>query len=602
MSNIKQIAAFIHKMSVTSYGGIDNPEIGRNLSGSCHVLKFTDTAGVIRTACVDMGGHQGTKNDYKLNTQVEVIPDVVVITHAHMDHIGRLPVVWKHPDFDGKIYMSHLTKEIGKEALLDAARIMMTKYEALKTKHLKKIETFKEVLRLKYEASKNDPTITKKKQTKAPKHRNSSGDNMTLSHAMPYKQVVSPSRRRHAVVEKSSQGDESIKMTLQMAEVILAEYKISTQKDIVVWDAAHKPIPPIFVEKDVVTMMTEVIVLPDGEFTNIIPGVSVRPYNAGHVLGSKSMLFSVQKGPKKKVYTYFSGDLGSYRWPTKPAGKIEVPGEEFPISLAYVESTYGGTVREDFSLGMEQLERDLTHAFERKDASVFACFSLDRAQRVLYELQLLQKKNGWTFPIYLDSPLAVAYTALYAEHAADLEFQTRMHNVEIIADKNQRKTLVKGETFRVFITSSGMAEGGPILGYLSKWIENDRIEFSFPGYMAENTTGWKLAVQNLKIIDIPKEELSEQKGTSTKKEKRKPMKGVVVEAKIHHYTHFSGHADEKDLLQWYRSLSKAPKMKLCIVHGVREGSSQGLLNTMKRRGIDVSKIKIPELREEVIVF
>jgi Cft2 family RNA processing exonuclease len=80
------------------------------------------------------------------------------------------------------------------------------------------------------------------------------------------------------------------------------------------------------------------------------------------------------------------------------------------------------------------------------------------------------------------------------------------------------------------------------------------------------------------------------------------MKGVVVEAKIHHYTHFSGHADEKDLLQWYRSLPKAPKMMLCIVHGVRKGSSQGFRNTMNRRRIDVSRVKIPELREEVIVF
>ncbi|MFA6091225.1 MAG: hypothetical protein WC774_05645, partial [Candidatus Gracilibacteria bacterium] len=69
-----------------SYGGIDNPEVGRNLTGSCHVLTFTDTTGAIRTACVDMGGHQGTENDYELNTQVEVIPDAVVITHAHMDH------------------------------------------------------------------------------------------------------------------------------------------------------------------------------------------------------------------------------------------------------------------------------------------------------------------------------------------------------------------------------------------------------------------------------------------------------------------------------------------------------------------------------------
>jgi predicted metal-dependent RNase len=204
----------------------------------------------------------------------------------------------------------------------------------------------------------------------------------------------------------------------------------------------------------------------------------------------------------------------------------------------------------------------------------------------------------------MDSPLAIAYTALYAEHATDPEFRESMENVRIIVDKDMRKALMKHKDFRVIITSSGMAEGGPILAYLSQWVENERVEFSFPGYMAENTIGWKLAVRRLKLIHLPEEERDERKLNSGSEGElqQQAMSGVVVEAKINHYTHFSGHADEKDLFQWYRSLSKAPGMKLSIVHGVREGSSQSFLNTMKRKKMDVTNVRIPRLYEEVIVF
>lgn len=583
---------YIRSMSVTSYGGIDDPELGRNLTGSFHVVSFTDTKGTIRKVCVDIGGHQGAKMSDNLNSQVEVIPDAVVITHAHLDHIARLVVLWKDKEFKGKIYMSQLTKLIGEKALIDTAVIMKTKYNALNGTHLKKLESLKEALRIKNEAG----TKSAGKKTRVSRNRNTSGDNMLVTKTPPRSNTKSGG--------VNGNESENPAMTLQTAEVILAGYKIISQKDITVWNDANKPTPPVFEEKDVLAMMKEVVTISDGEFTEILPSIAIRPYNAGHVLGSKSILFEIQKGVKKKVYAYFSGDLGSYRWKTKPAGEIEVPGEEFPLIFASMESTYAGSTRIDFSVGMDQLERDVVHAARKKLANVFACFSLDRAQRVLHELLLLQKKNGWKFPIYMDSPLAVAYTELYREYAADSEFRESMENVHIIVDKDMRKTLMKHKNFRVIITSSGMAEGGPILAYLSQWVENERVEFSFPGYMAENTLGWKLAVRKLKLINLPEEERDERKlHSGAEGDLQQHARGsVVVEAKINHYTHFSGHADEKDLFRWYTSLPKAPGMKLSIVHGVREGSSQSFLNTMKRKRMNVTNVGIPRLQEEVIVF
>jgi Cft2 family RNA processing exonuclease len=639
---------YVRSMSVTSYGGIDDPKTeenpqgtGQNLTGSFHVVKLTYMDGSIGQFCVDIGCHQGPGAINKLNSQVEVIPDAVVITHAHMDHIGRLAVLWKSAEFQGKIYMSYLTKLVGTKALLDAAKIMKKKYDLLKRKHDDQVETFKNARRIITKLDEESPTRDTRKQTKGSKNQNSSGDNMMKS--------LTPARRlkSQTVYEESSFDNEKPEMNPKEARELLTRFAIHSQGDIDLWAQTYEPMEPIYTDIDVLTMMTEVIIVPDKEFTEILPGVSVRPYNAGHVLGSKSMLFSVQKGPKKKAYAFFSGDLGSYRWLTKPAGEIEVPGKEFPLSLAVTESTYGGVVREDFTLGMSTMEKDLAHAASKKVASVFVCFSLDRAQRVLHELLMLQQKNGWTFPIYMDSPLSQAYTGLYAEYATDQKFRENMKKVTFIRDKAMRAEFkesvmsmstelatqkglgkpCKARRFSVLITSSGMAEGGPILGYLKCWIQSEWVEFSFPGYMAENTIGRKLAIERVTSIELPEEETvggktSEESSQQLKQGKhamkkvdkaswqnpsspsqdQKPMTKRKVMAKVNHYTHFSGHADEKDLVQWYRSLSKAAGMKLLIVHGVREKSSTRLERTMQRKGIDISHVMIPELRQEMIIF
>ena len=638
----------VRSMSVTSYGGIDDPKTdenpngtNQNLTGSFHVTKLTYMNGVVRRFCVDIGCHQGPGSIGNLNSQVEVIPDAVVITHAHMDHIGRLVVLWNSPEFQGKIYMSYLTKLVGTKALLDAANIMKKKYDLLKRKHDDQVEAFKNARRVINKSDDESPTRDTRKQTKGSKNQNASGDNMTRNNTLARRSKSQP------MYTEQASGHEKPEMSPEKARELLLANQINSQGDIDTWAQSHEPVEPIYNDVDVLTMMTEVIILPDKEFTEILPGVSVRPYNAGHVLGSRSMLFAVQKGPKKKAYAYFSGDLGSYRWLTRPAGEIEVPGKEFPLSLVVTESTYGGVVREDFAFGMDTLEKDLAHAASKKLASVFVCFSLDRAQRVLHELILLQQKNGWTFPIYMDSPLSQAYTALYAEYAADAEFRESMKKVTLITDKAMRakfkESVVtmsaelsaqkglgkpkKAENFRVLITSSGMAEGGPVLGYLKCWVQSEWVEFSFPGYMAENTIGRKLAIERVTSIQLPEEEELVEKATEkppevlkqgksamkkankamrqappAEKAGQKPVTKREVIAKINHYTHFSGHADERDLLQWYRSLSQAPGMKLLIVHGVRDKSSKRLERTMQRKGIDVSNMAIPELRQETVVF
>lgn len=82
---------------------------------------------------------------------------------------------------------------------------------------------------------------------------------------------------------------------------------------------------------------------------DLIPGkLAFRFYNAGHIIGSVSVLFRITQDGKN-YNVLFSGDLGSYKWDFHPTG-LPVPPHNLPIDTVVVESTYGGKVRPDFIL------------------------------------------------------------------------------------------------------------------------------------------------------------------------------------------------------------------------------------------------------------
>lgn len=102
-------------MRVTLYGA------GLEVTGSCYQIQ-TDTSAIL----VDCGVFQGSQKREREN----VIPrslDVralkgVVLTHGHLDHCGRLPLIAKL-GFRGVIYATAGTIDVAKLILSDAARV-----------------------------------------------------------------------------------------------------------------------------------------------------------------------------------------------------------------------------------------------------------------------------------------------------------------------------------------------------------------------------------------------------------------------------------------------------------------------------------------------
>ncbi len=94
----------------------------REVTGSCYVIQTSQTR-----VLVDCGMFQGTytcgsKNFAKFAFDASTI-DAVLITHAHLDHTGRLPKLVKE-GFTGKVYCTPPTAELAKLVIEDAFHIM----------------------------------------------------------------------------------------------------------------------------------------------------------------------------------------------------------------------------------------------------------------------------------------------------------------------------------------------------------------------------------------------------------------------------------------------------------------------------------------------
>ncbi|WP_456382556.1 MBL fold metallo-hydrolase RNA specificity domain-containing protein [Hydrogenimonas sp.] len=96
------------------------------VTGSCHLLKLENGVRVL----VDCGMFQGEREDEKNRQPFGFDPkkiDVLLITHAHLDHVGRIPKLVKE-GFDGIIVATKATFELAQVVLFDSAKLMEEEY------------------------------------------------------------------------------------------------------------------------------------------------------------------------------------------------------------------------------------------------------------------------------------------------------------------------------------------------------------------------------------------------------------------------------------------------------------------------------------------
>lgn len=101
------------------------------VTGSCHLLQTVDKNILVDCGMFQGGNfNEGKNHDNFLFNPSEI--DVLLVTHAHLDHIGRIPKLVKE-GFKGKIFMTEATVELAILIWEDAYGIMVENNEKYQT-------------------------------------------------------------------------------------------------------------------------------------------------------------------------------------------------------------------------------------------------------------------------------------------------------------------------------------------------------------------------------------------------------------------------------------------------------------------------------------
>lgn len=306
---------------------------------------------------------------------------------------------------------------------------------------------------------------------------------------------------------------------------------------------------------------------------------------AGHILGSayieielsniKDLHHSSPKVRVKKQSPHhlnkhrviFSGDLGAPYTPLLPT-----PKSPYRADTLIIESTYGDKNHQARKERSKHLRQVIERAVADNGVVLIPAFSIGRTQELLYELEQIihQQKTSqlWQqLEIIVDSPLAAKFTEQYQSfkllwdneakkalkhHRHPLDFEQlytvnshkeHMATIEYLAKRNKPA---------VVIAASGMCAGGRIMNYLKCFLHIKTADVIFVGYQAYGTPG--RAIQQYG----PNGGYVYLDGVKT-----------VINAGIHTISGYSAHADQNDLINFVKRMTRKPE-HIRIVHGDNE--------------------------------
>jgi metallo-beta-lactamase family protein len=97
------------------------------VTGSCHLLHVGGRQLLLDCGMFQGGRDERTRNAAKFGFDVRRL-DAMVLSHAHIDHVGRLPLLSRR-GYHGPIFTHRATAELSRVMLEDAARLAMADVE-----------------------------------------------------------------------------------------------------------------------------------------------------------------------------------------------------------------------------------------------------------------------------------------------------------------------------------------------------------------------------------------------------------------------------------------------------------------------------------------
>jgi metallo-beta-lactamase family protein len=426
----------------------------REVTGSCHLVHVGG-----RTILLDCGLFQGKRADVQQKNATLPWPvdriDAVVLSHAHIDHAGRLPFLVAQ-GYKGPIFCTTATRDLCEVMLEDSAHIQEKDAEFL-------------------------------------------------------------SRRRKAHAEA------------------------------------------LYVTRDVTRTIELMRATRYGKAIEVLPGVRATFVEAGHILGSASIVLDLDDGSATRRLV-FSGDVGReglaiIRDPAPPAGAHTV----------IMESTYGNRDHASVDGARQELARVVRETAARGGKVLIPAFAVGRTQELVYSLHELMHEGAVPpIPIVIDSPLATRATAVFEKNAAVFDTSepfVRTHREEHLFASPQLRYTESVEESKaldsqpgpaVIIAASGMAESGRILHHLLHGASDPKNTILVVGFMAEHTLGRRI-VERRATLRVFGED-------------------VPLNARVEIIDGYSAHADRAGLRRWLDAVRVAsPALDTVhLVHGEPE--------------------------------
>ena len=358
--------------------------------------------------------------------------------------------------------------------------------------------------------------------------------------------------------------------TLALCEIMLPDSGYLNEKE-AEWENKKRrrkglgPVQPLYTLEDGEKCLGQFRSATYAEPVEIVPGLTLRFHDAGHILGSAiiQLDYAGRSGSRRLV---FSGDLGF-----RGAPVMNAPATFQSADAVLMESTYGDRLHRP----VDETLKELTDVFRSARAAqgniLIPAFTVGRTQDLLH--LMVENYETWQLDrwhIFLDSPMAIEATKVYSRfrHLFDTELFGANSDLPDLPNLHQTRTPEESMAINeigsgaIVIAGSGMCSGGRILHHLKHNVWRPQCHLVVVGYQAYGTLGRRL-VDGAETIKLWGEHYR-------------------VRIRVHTIGGLSAHADQQDLVGWYRNFERRPPVYL--VHG--EGRAQRPLAERLRRDLD----------------